>query len=273
MTSPVGIFDSGLGGLSVVSQVMQLLPNEEITYLADNYHVPYGERPLEEIEKFGIGIADFLVERGAKALVIACNMMSAIALRLVRIRHPSIPIIGVIEPGVKSALEIRNNGPIGVLATTGTVKSEAYKNSIARLDSSVQVIQQPCPQFVPIVESGMSDSDEADQAAHEYVGPLCKQGCRVIILGCTHYPFLRSAIQRAAGPDVSVVDPAEATAHTLKNILSDHDLLSSQARPHSFYITSDNSNFAKLGSLFLGRSIDNICHVSWNIDLGQKAQI
>lgn len=271
MISPIGMFDSGLGGLSVVSQVMRLLPNEEVAYLADSFHVPYGERPLEEIEEFGIGIADFLIERGAKALVIACNMMSAVALGQVRKRHPLVPIIGVIEPGVKVAVNISHGEPIGILATTGTVKSEAYRKAIACIDPSVPVIQQACPQFVPLVEAGMADSEKSMECAQEYVNVLVQGGCKVIVLGCTHYPFLASAIRLAAGPEVAIVDPAEETARVLKRTLSEHNLLGDRSNPsHSFYVTGNKDKFALLGGSFLGHPIETVHSVSWNVHLGQK---
>lgn len=270
MTSPIGIFDSGLGGLSVAARVLDKLPNERIIYLADNAHVPYGERPLDEILGFALDITDYLIGLGAKAVVMACNMSSAIALDQARLRHPQVPIIGVIEPGAAAAVRAADGHPIGVLATTGTVRSEAYPRTITRLDPSAQVAQQACSKFVPLVESGRSDSEEAEAAACGYVLPLVSQGCKTLILGCTHYPFLRKAIEAAAGPDVTIVDPAEETVGTLANELARTGLASSRlAGPHEFRATGETHDFAALGSTFLGREVDCVRESRWGVDLGR----
>lgn len=277
MRSPIGIFDSGLGGLSVAAQVLRQLPNERIVYFADNAHVPYGERPLEEIQEFALGITGFLLEKGAKAVVMACNMSSAVALDAARKHYPDTPILGVIEPGAMAA--VRHPGSqlsalstqlrIGVLATTGTVKSEAYVRAIQRLDPSAQVVQQACPKFVPLVESGQADSEEAEAAACTYVAPLRSAGCSTIILGCTHYPFLRRAIQAAAGSDVTIVDPAEETVQALSNTLIERGMAGDGLdTPHEFYTSGDTGGFADLGSRFLGRPIGSVETATWGIDLG-----
>jgi glutamate racemase len=269
LNSPIGVFDSGLGGLSVAAKVLERLPDETIIYLADNAHVPYGERPLEEIREFAVGITDYLIGRGAKAVVMACNMSSAIALDAVRQRHPDVPVIGVIEPGAAAAVRACGGDPIGILATTGTVRSGAYPRSIAQLDPSVRVVQQACSKFVPLVESGKSDSEEAEAAACGYVLPLVGEGCRTLVLGCTHYPFLRRAIEAAAGPSVSIVDPAEETVRALKNELEEARLLSTEpAGVHEFCATGDTRDFAFLGSRFLGRDIASVKELAWGVDLG-----
>ena len=284
MRSPIGIFDSGLGGLSVAARVMRILPRERIIYFADTAHVPYGERPLAEINGFALDITRFLIEEGAKAIVMACNMSSAIALDEACTRWPDIGILGVIEPGARAAVEVANGRPIGVLATTGTVKSEAYVRAIereggrgsrrARPDrrsrdpgpgseipdqQGVAVVQQPCPRFVPLVESGLADSEEAEAAAVDYLAPLRRAGCGTIILGCTHYPFLRRAIESAAGPEVTIVDPAEETAHALAKTLYERGLESEALdAPHVFYASGDTCGFAELGSRFLGTPIEEV---------------
>jgi glutamate racemase len=269
LNSPIGIFDSGLGGLSVAAQVLDKLPDERIVYFADNAHVPYGERPLDEIRRFALDITDYLIGRGAKAVVMACNMSSAIALEEARLRHPRVPVLGVIEPGAAAAVRAAGGSPIGVLATTGTVRSEAYPRSIARLDPSVQVTQQACPKFVPLVEAGKSDSEEAEAAACGCVLPLVRGGCKTLILGCTHYPFLRKAIEAAAGPGVEIVDPAEETIRILANELAGAGLASDRlAEPHEFCASGETRDFASLGSCFLGRQIDCVRAVRWGVDLG-----
>lgn len=259
------MFDSGLGGLSVAARVLNRLPNERLLYFADTAHVPYGERPLDEIEEFALSIVGFLIEHGAKAVVMACNMSSAVALDIARCAYPEIPIMGVIEPGAKAAVAVCNGAPIGVLATTGTIKSEAYIRAAAQIDPSVRVIGQACPNFVPLVESGLADSEEAEAAACTYVRPLLAKGCRTIVMGCTHYPFLRGPIQSAAGPDVTIIDPAEETVSTLQNTLFEQGIYSiGLESPHEFFASGDASGFATLGSAFLGTNIDSVQCVDWD---------
>jgi len=262
------VFDSGLGGLSVAAEILRRLPNERIVYLADNAHVPYGERPLEEIQEFALGIVGFLIEKGAKAVVMACNMSSAAALEISQEYYPNVPIIGVIDPGATAAVKVSNRKPIGVLATTGTTRSEAYVRSVARLDPTIRVVGQACPRFVPLVESGQAESEEAEAAACTYVAPLLGEGCRTIVLGCTHYPFLRKVIQTAAGDGVSIVDPAEETARALENILNERQLASGELNgPHIFYTSGETDSFAAIGSAFLGREIEAVEHVEWGVDI------
>ncbi|MHB9038194.1 MAG: glutamate racemase [Armatimonadota bacterium] len=268
----IGVFDSGLGGLSVAAQIIKLLPNEQIVYFADNAHVPYGERPLDEIRGFALEITRFLIQKGAKAVVMACNMSSAVALDASRESFSDTPILGMIEPGAKAAVEVAGNAPIGVLATSGTVKSGAYERLIHKLDPERLVVQQGCPKFVPLVETGKAESEEAEAAACDYVAPLLRQGCQTIILGCTHYPFLRRAIERAAGSGVTIVDPAEETTRALRNILMGHKIAcNSLDAPHVFCTSGDTADFAALGSKFLGRPIEAVKKVTWGVDIGAES--
>lgn len=270
MKSPVGVFDSGLGGLSVAAEILRALPNERIIYFADNAHVPYGERPMEEVQQFALGICGFLIEKGAKVIVMACNMSSAVALDIARQQYPETPIIGMIEPGARAALDASKGKPIGVLATTGTVKSEAYKRTISNIAPLSNVIQQACPKFVPLVESGQSDSEEAEAAACTYVEPLVREGCNTVVLGCTHYPFLRRAIESAAGSNITIIDPAQEVVRTLHKLLSQKQVLSDKLNsPHAFYTSGNTDGFASIGSAFLGRRIDDAQSVSWGVDLGR----
>jgi len=258
------MFDSGLGGLSVARRVIERLPNERILYFADTAHVPYGERPLNEIRDFALDIIGFLIDRGAKAVVMACNMSSAVALEAACHAFPDTPIIGVIEPGAKAAVGVANGSPIGVLATTGTIRSEAYVRAVARLDAAARVLGQACPRFVPLIESGLAESEQAEEAARTYVAPLLAGGCGAIILGCTHYPFVRRAIQAAVGDGVTIVDPAEETAGVLAKTLLERGLLSARLEsPHEFFSSGDSSGFATLGSAFLGKTIDRVDQVNW----------
>ncbi|MGI6295378.1 MAG: glutamate racemase [Armatimonadota bacterium] len=262
MTSPIGVFDSGLGGLSVAARILQILPNERIVYFADTAHVPYGERSFDEIQQFSLNIVRFLVGKGVKAVVAACNLSSAVALTKVRDTWPDLPILGVIEPGARAAVQASNGNPIGVLATTGAIKSQAYDKAIARLDDSIKVTGQACPKFVPLVESGLAESDQAKEAAREYVPRLLEAGCKTIVLGCTHYPFLMKSIRSAAGEDIAIIDPAQETAAELGNILTRHKIASDELKSaHEFYSSGDSSGFKALGSEFLGRDIDKVTRV------------
>lgn len=264
MTFPIGVFDSGLGGLSVARQILARLPNERIVYFADSAHVPYGERPLEEIQEFALEIVGFLIGKGAKAIVMACNMSSAAALELSRKEYPNLPIIGVIAPGAKAAVDASGGAPIGVLATTGTIKSQAYVRCVARYDATVPVFGQACPKFVPLIESGCAQSEEAEAAACTYVAPMLAEGCRTIVLGCTHYPFLRKQIEAAAGVGVTVVDPAEETVRVLENTLVEQGMVSAGLEgSHEFYSSGDTEGFATLGSAFLGRTIESVQHIDF----------
>jgi glutamate racemase len=256
--------------------MLRRLPNEKIVYFADSAHVPYGERPLHEIEEFALGITQFLIDQGAKAVVMACNMSSAVALDAARAAFPQIPILGVIEPGSRAAV---SNGSrvIGVLATTGTVKSGAYSRTILTLAPRVKVYEQPCPAFVPLVESGMTDSEEAEIAARSCVMPLMSAGTDTLVLGCTHYPFLRKMIERAA-PEAAIIDPAEETVRALDKILKDNAMQAGSDEPgeHRFFSSGDPEGFARLGSRLLGREIAKAEHAGWGVDLalpaGQRMQ-
>lgn len=262
MISPIGVFDSGLGGLSVAARILRTLPDERIIYFADTAHVPYGERSFDEIQQFSLGITRFLIEKGVKAVVAACNLSSAVALTNVSKTWPDVPILGVIEPGARAAVRASNGNPIGVLATTGAIKSRAYDNAIARLDKSIKVTGQACPKFVPLVESGLAESDQAEDAALEYVRPLIEAGCATIVLGCTHYPFLTKSIRSAAGRDIAIIDPAQETAAELGNILNEHNIASDGLESaHEFYSSGDASGFMDLGSKFLGREIETVTRV------------
>ena len=263
MISPIGVFDSGLGGLSVASLILQRLPHESMIYFADTAHVPYGERSFDEIRLFSRNIVEFLVSKNVKAVVVACNLSSAVALDPLCETFPYIPIIGVIEPGARGAAAAANGNTVGVLGTTGAIKSRAYESAIAKLDPSIKVVGQACPKFVPLVESGRTDSDEALAAAREYVEPLVTEGCKAMVLGCTHYPFLMKPIRSAAGRDVTIVDPAQETVRALENVLMNYNIASDlvDAR-HEFYASGDAASFVTFGSKFLGRDIGSVIRVS-----------
>ncbi len=232
------MFDSGLGGLSVVRQAQESLPQESILYVADQAHVPYGGRDLEQIRAFATGISRALVKKGCKAIVMACNISTAAALSEVQRTFPHLPILGVIAPGACIAAQQSRNGRIGVLATVGTVKSGAYAAALHRLDRTLQVIEVSCPAFVPLVEEGKESSPAAEEAAREYLEPLIRMGADTIILGCTHYPFLLDTLRSIAG-DVLFIDPAQETLRQLKLALAEANSSSNASPVYTLTTTGD----------------------------------
>lgn len=269
--APIGVFDSGVGGLTVAAQILKKLPSESVLYLADTIHVPYGERPLDEIRSFAVDITGFLRSLGAKMVVMACNMSSAVGLEASIEAFPDTPVLGVIRPGARAAARTADGRPIGVLATTGTVSSHAYSSAIAAISPGTAVFEQACSRFVPLVENGEADSPEAYDAAREYVEPLLREGVGTIILGCTHYPFLTSAISAAAGSSVRIVDPAEETVREVANTLNERNIQapSAIAPEYRFFCTGDRDSFAQVGGRFLGRDIERVEQPVWGVDLGK----
>jgi len=261
----IGIFDSGLGGLTVARAVIKRLPNDRVMYFADTAHVPYGERPLDEVRSFALGITRFLVDRGAAAIVMACNMSSAVALQPARDIFPDIPIIGVIGPGARAAAERVSDGAIAVLATSGTVRSGAYSRAIHTFEPSVEVIEQPCPAFVPLVEAGLADTEEAEVAVRDAVEPVLARGAKTIVLGCTHYPFLRGAIEKVA-PSAVIIDPAEETAGDLAKLIEDVPDYGVDA-DHRFFASGSVDALISIGGDFLGMPIHEVEVVEWGKDL------
>jgi len=250
----------------VAREVMRLMPGRPVLYIGDNVHVPYGERPLPEVRSFALGLTRRLIEDGAGVVVMACNMSSAIALESAREAYDDVPILGVIEPGSQAAVRASGGAPIGVLATTGTVRSGAYVDVIKRIDLSVDVYQQACPKFVPLVESGKADSEEAEAAVMTCVAPLLDRGCRTIILGCTHYPFLMRAIRHAAGDGVAIIDPAVETAKAVLEIVGTQQDAAGDVAGR-FCATGETEDFAELAEAFLGQKIEKIESLLWGRDL------
>lgn len=268
---PIGVFDSGLGGLTVAAQILKRLPSESVIYLADTAHVPYGERPLEEIKGFALDITRFLRGLGAKMVVMACNMSSAVALPVAEEMFPDMPLLGVIEPGSRAAVRAADGRPIGVLATTGTVTSRAYPRTIRRMSPQTPVYEQACPAFVPLVESGRSGGPEAFDAAREYLRDFAERGIGTIILGCTHYPFLSEAIAAAADASARLIDPAHETVAEVERLLLERGIQApcDNHAEHRFFVTGDAESFAELGSRFLGRPVARVESALWGVDIGR----
>lgn len=216
--APIGLFDSGVGGLTVLSRIAHCLTKERFLYVADQAHVPYGDRSLEEIEAYAAAITRHLFSAGAKAVVMACNVSSATALAKMQNHFGADRVLGVIEPGARAALRASRSRRIGVLATSGTVRSGAYGRTLRSLDPSAVVVEIPCPRFVPLVEAGRTSGPEAIEACHAYLTPLLAACVDTAILGCTHYPYLLDTL-RAVAPALQFVDPAVAAAETLAAML------------------------------------------------------
>jgi glutamate racemase len=241
---PIGIFDSGVGGLTVLKAIRQQLPGEDILYIADQAHVPYGSRPLEEVRSFAYGITTFLLERGAKIIVVACNTASAAALHALRRSFPHTLFVGM-EPAVKPAAEQTASGVVGVLATQATFQGALYASVMERFAHDVTVLQDTCPGLVAQIESGLLDDPHTRRILSAALQPMLGQGIDTIVLGCTHYPFVIPMIQEIAGAGVRVIDPAPAVARQVDRVLAAHALDRSYANHASlqaclhFYTTAN----------------------------------
>lgn len=256
MDAPIGIFDSGVGGLTVARAILDQLPQEPILYLGDTARAPYGPRPLAEVRQFSLEMLDHLVDHGVKVLVIACNSASAAMLRDARERY-AIPVIEVIQPAARRAAAATRNGKVGVIGTRATIESRAYDDAFAAAPH-ISLISQSCPKFVEFVERGETSGDEILKIAHEYLDPLAAADIDTLILGCTHYPLLTGVISYVMGESVTLVSSAEETAKDLYRLLAGNDLLrdSGLAAPvHRFIATGDPDEFAQLGRRFLGPEV------------------
>jgi len=262
-TAPIGVFDSGLGGLTVARALRDALPGEDLVYLGDTARVPYGTRSAATVVRYAQGCGRRLVERGVKLLVVACNTVSAVALDALRIEL-DIPVIGVIEPGARAGVAATRSGRIGVLATPGTVLSGAYPRAIAGESSRVEVFQQAAPLLVPLVEEGWLDGDVPALAVRRYLAPLAAHDVDTLVLGCTHYPLLapviRAEAERAVGHAVRVVDGAEATATELRAFLADRDLACGRTEGGSLrlLVTDLPGRFAEVASRFVGIDVSSL---------------
>lgn len=257
---PIGVFDSGLGGLTVVKELIRELPGESIVYFGDTARIPYGTRSKEIVTKYSAQCIRFLLSKDIKMVVIACNTASSSSLEELS-RMFDLPILGVIRPGARAAVEATQSGRIGVIGTSGTIRSKAYPNVIMELKSQAVVIDQACTLFVPIVEEGWSDTEVARLTAECYLGPLKEEKVDTVVLGCTHYPLLEQTIAQVMGPDVVLINPAVSTVCQVREILSREDLLSGAdtKAETSFYVSDFGQSFQKIGSRFLNRKIAAQC--------------
>ena len=260
---PIGVFDSGLGGLTVVRAIRELMPAEALVYLGDNARVPYGTRSPRTVLNYARSCARKLAEHDIKLLVVACNTVSAVALDMLAVEL-DIPVLGVIEPGAKAGVRASRAGRIGVIATAGTVGSGAYARAVAALDSRAETFMQACPLLVPLAEEGWTEGEVPQLAARRYLEPLARAHIDTLVLGCTHYPVLREVIagqlcELSAGP-VPVVDSAEATASELERLLAERHLASQRSERGSLRIlvTDMPGPFAEVGSRFLGEPLEGL---------------
>lgn len=258
------MFDSGLGGLTVARAVIDLLPNEDLVYFGDTGRFPYGPRPPEEVRRFSLQIADLLVEEGVKLIVVACNSAESAAFYRAE-RHYDVPVVTVIEPGVKESLSATHNQKVGLIATEATVTSRAYDATIKELAPGVELISQACPKFVDFVERGDTTSGAVLAAAEEYLTPLKEAGVDTLILGCTHYPLLSGVIRYVMGDGVVLVSSAEATANEVYATLLDEDLLNRSQEPgkHKFISSGEEGLFTELGQRFLGPEFKIVEQRAW----------
>ncbi|MGV1004520.1 MAG: glutamate racemase [Candidatus Nanopelagicales bacterium] len=257
--APIGVFDSGVGGLTVARSILDQLPDEAIRYVGDTARGPYGPRPIAQVRAFALDVLDHLVDSGVKALVIACNSASAAVLRDARERYP-VPVVEVIKPAVRRAVRATRNGHIGVIGTVATVTSGAYDDAFAAAPH-LQVSSQACPRFVDFVESGITTGPEVVDEAHGYLDPLLRGGIDTLVLGCTHYPLLTGVISYVCGDDVTLVSSAEETAKDVYRTLAAHNLTRDNDLPapeHRFLATGDPEPFARLGRRFLGPEIGRV---------------
>lgn len=259
---PVGVFDSGIGGLTVVKRLTSTLPNESIVYFGDTARVPYGSKSNEVVIEYSLQDADFLIRKNVKAIVVACNTASSIALDVLRKKY-SVPVIGMIEPGAKLALQKTKSGIIGVIGTNATINNKAYSTELKKKNTDIEVYEKACPLFVPLAEEGWIDHPATHLIAEEYLQELKEKNIDTLILGCTHYPLLAGVIQQVMGEKVTLIDSGVAAAEIVRNeldrigFITNSNVLGNQ----SFYVSDIPLRFKEVAERFLGKEIKDITKV------------
>jgi glutamate racemase len=274
MSDPsIGIFDSGVGGLTVYTAVRKRLPEEKIIYLGDTARIPYGTRSAATVRRYAYQDANFLYKQNLKLLVIACNTISSVALDLLT-EHFPLPILGVIEPGAKKAVQSTQNGRIGVIATEATIESGAYVKAIKSIDSNLEVYTQACPLFVALAEEGWHNHKATQLIATEYLSVLQSQKIDTLVLGCTHYPILKEVIQSVVGDKVTLIDSGACVAEEVEGLIKNQSNSSiKNIGSDNFYVTDSGKRFCKIAELFLGRPIENLIAVDiWEENAKNKSQ-
>ncbi len=252
---PIGVFDSGVGGLTVVAEILRRSPGEEILYFGDTARVPYGNKSPATVVRYSREIGRFLEKKGIRHLVVACNTSSSVALEDLS-RHLSVPVLGMIEPGARAAVAATRNGKVGLIGTRATVASGAYPDAVARLDPGVKVFSAACPLFVPLVEEGWGSDPVAFEVASRYLEPLLREGIDTLILGCTHYPVLVPVLSRVAGEGVRLISSAAAAAEALKPALG-----GGGNGGFTCFVTDPGTHFREVGERILGRAIPELVAV------------
>ena len=271
-SSPIGIFDSGIGGLSVLRAIHAQMPEESVIYFGDQGHIPYGPRPMEQIRNFSEAITRFLLDQDAKIIVVACNAASAAALKYLRERFPDISFVGM-EPAVKPAAEQTQTGKVGVLATPAAFQGALYASVVERFANGVELLQNTCPGLVQQIEAGNLDGKETRQILEDALLPMLEKNIDTVVLGCTHYPFVIPLIQEIVGDTVRVIDPAPAVAKQVRRVLEAKGLKNESNAPGDimFYTSGDRKEFEALLSRLIGER-GEIKRVEWTDDLNVKRQ-
>ncbi len=258
---PIGVFDSGIGGLTVLKALTELLPGENFIYLGDTARTPYGTKSPEVIIRYSRENAEFLLAKGIKLLVVACNTASAVALETIA-RDTAVPVIGVIEPGAEAAVKASKSGRIGVIGTEATIASGAYTQALKRLRANAEIYTRACPLLVPLVEEGWTDNEIALRTVEYYLASLKESGIDTLLLGCTHYPLLKDVIGRVIGPSVRLVDSATATAQAVRRVLSRYGLLRPERKGEQiFFVTEMPDRFARIGRRFFGPEVESAVRI------------
>ena len=260
---PIGVFDSGIGGMTVVRALTHYLPHENIIYFGDTARVPYGPKSPQVVREYALQDTDVLLQHDVKLIVIACNTVSAVALDVVQ-KRAKVPVVGVILPGAEAAARATKNKRVGVIGTVGTIFSNAYTNAIRQIDSDIKVFGQPCPLFVPLAEEGWIDHKATELIAKEYLFPLTLEKIDTLVLGCTHYPILQNVIGKVLHQSVTLIDSGEATAFVVKNMLIDLKLNNtSTLKPNlQFFVSDVPHKFTEIGERFLGTKLGKVHRVS-----------
>ncbi|HEY7914925.1 MAG TPA: glutamate racemase [Blastocatellia bacterium] len=257
--APIGVFDSGVGGLSVFRALERRLPAESLIYLGDTARIPYGTRSVETVQRYALEDAAFILSKRVKAIVIACNTASALAASRLS-ESCAVPVLGVIRPGARRAVERTRSGYIGVIATEATVASRAYEREMIAIRDHLEIISRPCPLFVPLAEEGWIDHPVTRQVAEEYLKDLRESRVDTLVLGCTHYPILRPMIEAVMGDEVNFIDSGEAVADELACLLEENNMVRTGLEPRTeeFYVTDSAARFRRVAELFLGRALESI---------------
>ena len=260
---PIGIFDSGVGGLSVWREIARQLPHEDTIYCADQAHIPYGPRSLEEIRGYAEGITRFLLDRGCKTIVVACNTASAAALKYLRETFPQVPFVGM-EPAVKPAAESTRTGVVGVMATPATFQGALFASVVERFANGVMLVNQVCPGLVEQVEAGKLDTPETDAMLRGFLRPIVEANADTVVLACTHYPFVIELIRRIVGPGLNVIDPSPAIARQTGRVLDERDLCApeTQVGRHTLFTSGEAESLRRLLGALIGTEVTT-SQVAW----------